>query len=132
MIQFVQNDGKYKLGDLDIDVCLCQCVVYFDFDKIEIKLEFQQIMVCYVKYLQDCLEVYVCFEGNIDECGICEYNFGFGECCGNVVFDVLQVVGGLVGQFEVILYGKEKLVCCEYNEDCWSKNCCVEIVYMVQ
>src|SRR5512139_2319901 len=64
MTQPAQNDGKYKLGDLDTDACLRQRVVYFDFDKTEIKPEFQQIMACHAKYLQDRPEAHVRLEGN--------------------------------------------------------------------
>lgn len=124
--------GLYGLGDLDIDVCLCQCVVYFDLDKEDVKLEFQVIMVCYVKYLCDCLFLCIILQGYIDECGLCVYNQVLGECCGNGVSLVLQVNGGLVLQLIVVFYGEECLVCIELNEFCWLQNCCVEIVYIVQ
>ncbi|MGN6383594.1 MAG: peptidoglycan-associated lipoprotein Pal [Dyella sp.] len=130
--QPAQNDGKYKLGDLDTDACLRQRVVYFDFDKTEIKPEFQQIMACHAKYLQDRPEAHVRLEGNTDERGTREYNLGLGERRGNAVSDALQAAGGSAGQLEVISYGKEKPVCREHNEDCWSKNRRVEIVYTAQ
>src|SRR5690349_23083677 len=47
------SNGKYTPADLDTDACLRQRVVYFDFDKTEIKPEFQQIMACHAKNLQD-------------------------------------------------------------------------------
>lgn len=130
--QPAQSDGKYKLGDLDTDACLKQRVVYFDFDKTEIKPEFQQIMACHAKYLQDRPEAHVRLEGNTDERGTREYNLGLGERRGNAVSDALQAAGGSAGQLEVISYGKEKPVCREHNEDCWSKNRRVEIVYTAQ
>lgn len=130
--QPAQSDGKYKLGDLDTDACLRQRVVYFDFDKTEIKPEFQQIMACHAKYLQDRPEAHVRLEGNTDERGTREYNLGLGERRGNAVSDALQAAGGSAGQLEVISYGKEKPVCREHNEDCWSKNRRVEIVYTAQ
>ena len=130
--QPAQSDGKYKLGDLDTDACLRQRVVYFDFDKTEIKPEFQQIMACHAKYLQDRPEAHVRLEGNTDERGTREYNLGLGERRGNAVSSALQAAGGSAGQLEVISYGKEKPVCREHNEDCWSKNRRVEIVYTAQ
>ncbi|MGA0586134.1 peptidoglycan-associated lipoprotein Pal [Dyella sp. KRB-257] len=127
--QPAQNDGKYTPADLDTDACLRQRVVYFDFDKTEIKPEFQQIVACHAKYLQDRPEAHVRLEGNTDERGTREYNLGLGERRGNAVSDALQAAGGSAGQLEVISYGKEKPVCREHNEDCWSKNRRVEIVY---
>ncbi|AND69670.1 MULTISPECIES: peptidoglycan-associated lipoprotein Pal [Dyella] len=123
------SDGKYTPADLDTDACLRQRVVYFDFDKSEIKPEFQQIMACHAKYLQDRPEAHVRLEGNTDERGTREYNLGLGERRGNAVSDALQAAGGSASQIEVISYGKEKPVCREHNEDCWSKNRRVEIVY---
>ncbi|HET6807393.1 MAG TPA: peptidoglycan-associated lipoprotein Pal [Frateuria sp.] len=123
------ESNKYTPADLDTDACLRQRVVYFDFDKTEIKPEFQQIMACHAKYLQDRPESHIRLEGNTDERGTREYNLGLGERRGNAVSDALQANGGSASQVEVISYGKEKPVCREHNEDCWSKNRRVEIVY---
>ena len=123
------ESNKYTPADLDTDACLRQRVVYFDFDKTEIKPEFQQIMACHAKYLQDRPESHIRLEGNTDERGTREYNLGLGERRGNAVSDALQANGGSAHQVEVISYGKEKPVCREHNEDCWSKNRRVEIVY---
>jgi peptidoglycan-associated lipoprotein len=129
MTQPAQNDGKYTPADLDTDACLRQRVVYFDFDKTEIKPEFQQIMACHAKYLQDRPSAQIRLEGNTDERGTREYNLGLGERRGNAVSDALQAAGGSASQLNVVSYGKEKPVCREHNEDCWSKNRRVEIVY---
>jgi peptidoglycan-associated lipoprotein len=123
------NAGKYTPEDLDRDACLRQRVVYFDFDKTEIKPEFQQIMACHAKYLQDRPTAQIRLEGNTDERGTREYNLGLGERRGNAVSSALTAAGGSAGQLNVISYGKEKPVCREHNEDCWSKNRRVEIVY---
>jgi peptidoglycan-associated lipoprotein len=126
------SDGKYTPADLDTDACLRQRVVYFDFDKTEIKPEFQQIMACHAKYLQDRPMSHIRLEGNTDERGTREYNLGLGERRGNAVSSALQAAGGSASQLEVISYGKEKPVCREHNEDCWGKNRRVEIVYTAQ
>jgi peptidoglycan-associated lipoprotein len=121
--------GKYTPADLDTDACLRQRVVYFDFDKDEVKPEFQQIMQCHAKYLQDRPTAQMRLEGNTDERGTREYNLGLGERRGNAVSSALQANGGSASQINVISYGKEKPVCREHNEDCWSKNRRVNIVY---
>lgn len=130
--QTTTTDGKYTPADLDTDACLRQRVVYFDFDKTEIKPEFQQIMACHAKYLQDRPMSHIRLEGNTDERGTREYNLGLGERRGNAVSSALQANGGSASQLEVTSYGKEKPVCREHNEDCWSKNRRVEIVYTAQ
>jgi peptidoglycan-associated lipoprotein len=126
------GSGKYQLGDLERDACLRQRVVYFDFDKTEIKPEFQAIMACHAKYLQDRPTSQARLEGNTDERGTREYNLGLGERRANAVSSALQAAGGSASQINVISYGKEKPVCREHNEDCWSKNRRVEIVYTAE
>lgn len=126
------SDGKYTPADLDTDACLRQRVVYFDFDKSEIKPEFQAIMACHAKYLQDRPTAQIRLEGNADERGTREYNLGLGERRGNAVSSALQAGGGSASQLSVVSYGKEKPVCREHNEDCWSKNRRVNIVYTAQ
>ena len=124
--------GKYQLGALETDACLRQRVVYFDFNQTEIKPEFQQIVACHAKYLQDRPTSQMRLEGNTDERGTREYNLGLGERRGKAVSDALTAAGGSASQINVISNGKEKPVCREHNEDCWSKNRRVEIVYTAE
>jgi peptidoglycan-associated lipoprotein len=130
--QAPQGNGKYTPADLDTDACLRQRVVYFDFNDTQIKPEFTQIMACHAKYLQDRPTARINLEGNTDERGTREYNLGLGERRGNAVSSALQANGGSASQLNVISYGKEKPVCREHNEDCWSKNRRVEIVYTAE
>ena len=123
------ESGRYTPEDLDRDACLRQRAVYFDFDKDEVKPEFQQIMACHAKYLRDRPMAQVRLEGNADERGTREYNLGLGERRANSVSSALQANGASASQLNVISYGKEKPVCREHNEDCWSKNRRVDIVY---
>jgi peptidoglycan-associated lipoprotein len=119
-------------ADLDTNACLRQRVVYFDFDKSEIKPEFQQIMACHAKYLQDRPEARVRLAGNTDERGTREYNLGLGERRGNAVAAALEADGASADQITVVSYGEERPVCREHNEACWSKNRRVEIEYTVK
>jgi peptidoglycan-associated lipoprotein len=123
------NDGKYQPSDLDTDACLRQRVVYFDFDKNDVKPEFQQIIACHAKYLQDRPQSAMTLEGNTDERGTREYNLGLGERRGNAVSQALQANGGSAGQINVVSYGEERPTCSDSSEDCWGKNRRVEIVY---
>ena len=123
------DDGKYGPEDLDTDACLKQRTVYFDFDQDAVKPEFQAIMACHAKYLQDRPEARITLEGNADERGSREYNLGLGERRGNAVSGALQAAGGSAGQLTVVSYGEERPTCTEANEGCWSKNRRVEIVY---
>ena len=127
-----QSNGKYVLGDLEKDPCLRQRIVYFDFNKSEIKPEFQAIIACHAKYLQDRPESRMTLEGNTDERGTREYNLGLGERRADAVSSALQADGASASQINVVSYGKERPVCREHNEDCWSKNRRVQIVYTAE
>lgn len=127
--QAAVDDGKYGPEDLDTDACLKQRTVYFDFDQDAVKPEFQAIMACHAKYLQDRPESRITLEGNADERGSREYNLGLGERRGNAVSGALQAAGGSAGQLTVVSYGEERPTCTESAEGCWSKNRRVEIVY---
>jgi peptidoglycan-associated lipoprotein len=123
------SDGRYTPADLDTDACLRQRVVYFDFNSNDLKPEFQAIVACHAKYLQDRPSAAIRLEGNTDERGTREYNLGLGERRGNAVSGALTSAGGSAGQLNVVSYGKEKPTCKEHNDDCWAKNRRVEIVY---
>jgi peptidoglycan-associated lipoprotein len=115
--------------DLDTDACLRQRVVYFDFDQDVLRPEFQNIVACHAKYLQDRPSSRMTLEGNADERGSREYNQGLGERRGNAVSSAVQANGGSGSQLTVVSYGEERPTCTESNEECWAKNRRVEIVY---
>lgn len=123
------TSGKYTRDSLDTDACLRQRVVYFDFDKSEIKPEFQAQMACHAEYLRQFPDARVTLEGNADERGSREYNLGLGERRGNAVSSALTAAGATSSQLNVVSYGEERPVCRQHNEECWSKNRRVEIVY---
>ena len=126
------DDGRYSPSDLDTDSCLRQRVVYFDLDQTAIKAEFQAIMGCHAKYLQDRPSARITLEGHADERGTREYNLGLGERRGNAVSDALVANGGSASQLTSVSYGEERPVCSESGESCWSRNRRVEIVYTAQ
>ena len=123
------TDGRYTPGDLDSDSCLRQRTVYFDFDQDTLRPEFQAIMACHAKYLNDQPGSRVTLEGNADERGTREYNLGLGERRGNAVSVALQGAGGSASQITVVSYGEERPTCNDSMESCWSRNRRVEIVY---
>lgn len=121
--------GAYTPEDLDRDACLRQRVVYFDFDQDTLRPEFQNIVACHAKYLQDRPSSRMALEGHADERGSREYNMGLGERRANAVSSAIQANGGSGGQITVNSYGEERPTCTESTEECWAKNRRVEIVY---
>ena len=121
--------GAYTPEDLNTDACLRQRTIYFDLDQDTLRPEFQAIMACHAKYLNDQPGSRVTLEGNADERGTREYNLGLGERRGNAVSGALQGAGGSASQITVVSYGEERPTCNDSMESCWSRNRRVEIVY---
>ena len=87
------DDGKYGPEDLDTDACLKQRTVYFDFDQDAVKGEFQAILACHAKYLQDRPESRITLEGNADERGSREYNLDLSQRRADAVKNYLVSAG---------------------------------------
>jgi peptidoglycan-associated lipoprotein len=61
-------------------------------------------------------------EGHCDERGTREYNLALGARRANAVKEYLVAQGVATGRLETVSYGKERPVCTESGEDCWSQN----------
>ena len=61
-------------------------------------------------------------EGHADERGTREYNLALGARRANAVKEFLVAQGVTAGRLETVSYGKERPICTESNEDCWSQN----------
>jgi peptidoglycan-associated lipoprotein len=61
-------------------------------------------------------------EGHADERGTREYNLALGARRANAVKEFLVAQGVAAGRMETVSYGKERPVCTESGEDCWSQN----------
>jgi len=67
-------------------------------------------------------------EGYCDERGSAEYNMALGEARAKAAKDYLVSVGVSADQLSTVSYGKEKQICDEHDEACWSKNRRVHII----
>ena len=61
-------------------------------------------------------------EGHADEQGTREYNLALGARRANAVKEFLVAQGVAAGRLETVSYGKERPICTESGEDCWSQN----------
>jgi peptidoglycan-associated lipoprotein len=64
----------------------------------------------------------VSIEGNCDERGTVEYNLALGERRSHEAFAYLKGLGVAEGRLSTVSFGKEKPVCTESVEACWSRN----------
>ncbi|HVW83261.1 MAG TPA: OmpA family protein [Bryobacteraceae bacterium] len=69
-------------------------------------------------------------QGYCDERGSAEYNMALGEARAKAAKEYLVSVGVSADQLSTVSYGKEKQVCEDHDEACWSKNRRVHIIAM--
>jgi peptidoglycan-associated lipoprotein len=96
--------------------------VYFDFDKYDIRPDSAKILDANATWLKANPGNLLLIEGHCDERGTAEYNLALGERRAKSTMNYLVGQGVAASRVTVISYGKERPVCTEHNEACWSKN----------
>jgi peptidoglycan-associated lipoprotein len=96
--------------------------VYFDFDKSRIRPADARILDAGASWLKANPDQLVLIEGNTDERGTSEYNLALGERRAKEAMAYLVAKSIDANRFTTVSFGKEKPVCTEHNEACWSKN----------
>ena len=117
-----ETTGRYSPADLDSDSCLRQRTVYFDFDQDTLRPEFQAVMSCHAKYLNDRSESRITLEGNADERGTREYNLALGDRRSNAVKNHLAAQGVSAERISTLSYGKERPEVQGSDDESYSQN----------
>ena len=101
---------------------------YFDFDKYNLKPEERETLKKNADWLLKNPDKNVVIEGNCDERGTNEYNLALGQRRADSAAKYLMDLGIAKDRVSTISYGKERPVCNESNEECWSKNRRADVV----
>lgn len=96
--------------------------IYFDFDKSNLKPDATATLHKNAEWLSKKTTAKIRIEGNCDERGTMEYNVALGERRANSAKHYLIKLGVAADRLTTVSYGKEKPICTEHNESCWSKN----------
>jgi peptidoglycan-associated lipoprotein len=104
-------------------------IIYFGYDQFEIKPEYDVILQAHAKYLSANPASRVRLEGHADERGSREYNIGLGEKRAQSVRNVLLLQGAVSDQIATVSFGEERPAVIGSDEEAWSLNRRVEIVY---
>ena len=107
-----------------------QRVIYFDFDSSEIRNEYIDVIAAHGRFLASHATVRVRLEGHTDERGSREYNIGLGERRAQTVKRALALQGVQDAQIATVSYGEERPAAAGSDENAYSKNRRVEIVYI--
>lgn len=104
-------------------------VIYFDYDQSTVRREYLDVVRAHAQYLANNPQVTVRVEGHADERGSREYNLGLGENRANAIRNLMLAEGVADNQIVVVSYGEERPASYEHNEEAWSMNRRVELVY---
>ena len=110
---------------------LANRTIYFDFDSAKITDDSLALLEAHGNFIAGNGDVSVRLEGHADERGSREYNIALGDRRAQSVRQVLLFQGASVDQLDTISYGEEQPAMLGHNEDAWSRNRRVELVYNV-
>ena len=96
--------------------------IFFAFDKSDIRPGDAKVLDATAAYLKANPSQLVLIEGHCDERGTAEYNLALGERRAKSAMNYLVSNGIEAARITTISYGKERPVCSERAETCWSRN----------
>jgi len=107
-----EQDFRVNVGD----------TVHFDLNKYQVQDNDNSLLQRQAAWLNKYPRVRVRIEGHCDERGTREYNLALGARRANAVKEYLTGQGVSTARIDTISYGKERPICTESNESCWSQN----------
>jgi peptidoglycan-associated lipoprotein len=107
-----EQDFRVNVGD----------TVHFALNKYQVEDNDKTLLQRQAAWLIKYPRVRVRIEGNADERGTREYNLALGARRASAVKEYLTGQGVSAERIDTISYGKERPVCAESNEACWSQN----------
>ncbi|MQX36087.1 peptidoglycan-associated lipoprotein Pal [Roseospira navarrensis] len=96
--------------------------VFFSYDSYNLDSQAQQTLRRQAAWLQQYPQYSISVEGHCDERGTREYNLALGERRANSVRNYLVTLGVPANRVQTVSYGKERPVCTEASDSCWSRN----------
>ena len=96
--------------------------IHFDYDKSEIKEKDRAILQGIADFMKAFPTAKLEIEGHCDERGTNEYNLALGNKRAAAALAYLKTLGVDEARFTTISFGKEKPLCTEAKEACWSQN----------
>lgn len=96
--------------------------IHFDYDKSAIMEVDKPVLTAIADFMKKYPQANVFIDGNCDERGTVEYNLALGERRAAAARDYLVGLGVPADRLSTTSYGKEKPLCTESVESCWSRN----------
>ncbi len=100
--------------------------IYFEYDSSSLSDEARKSLEQNADYLKSNPDQEILTEGHCDDRGTIGYNLALGQKRSAAVRQYYIYLGVKPKRIGSLSYGKEKPVCSEATEECWSKNRRVE------
>ena len=110
---------------------LASRTIYFEYDSAKLTSESIALLETHGNFIAGNGEVKVRLEGHADERGSREYNIALGDRRAQSVRRVLLFQGASTDQVDTVSYGEEQPAVSGHDEEAWSKNRRVELIYTV-
>jgi peptidoglycan-associated lipoprotein len=108
---------------------LDELIVYFEYDQSDVPARYNEMLAAHGRYLSTNSGARIRLEGHADERGSREYNIGLGERRSQSVRRILMLQGASAEQLSTVSYGEERPAALGSDEEAYSLNRRVEIVY---
>src|SRR5499426_841358 len=96
--------------------------IRFDFDRYDIRAEDAEVLDANAESMKANPKQLILIEGHTDQRGTSEYNLALADRRAKASMNYLVSRGVRSTRISVISYGKERPMCAEASEDCWSQN----------
>ena len=96
--------------------------VHFPYDSDRLDDSARGVLQANAGYLKAHPEMKVQVAGNCDQRGTVAYNLALGQRRASSVRDYYKNLGVEPSRVATISYGKERLICAEETDACWSRN----------
>ncbi len=104
-------------------------IIYFEYDSSAVLPAYREAVEAHAQYLAQNQNVTVTLEGHADERGSREYNLALGERRSQSVKRQMMLFGPSSSQIRTTSYGEERPVIDGHDEQSYSQNRRVEIIY---
>jgi peptidoglycan-associated lipoprotein len=95
---------------------------YFDYDRDELRDDARSRLQRNADFMKAHEEFVFTVEGHCDERGSIGYNVALGDRRASTARNYVSSLGVADERMKTVTYGKERPVCAESNESCWSRN----------
>ncbi len=104
-------------------------ILYFDYDSSEVLPAYREVLEAHANYLVQNPNITISLEGHADERGSREYNLALGERRSQSAKRHMMLFGPASSQIRATSYGEERPIADGHNDEAWSQNRRVEIIY---